>query len=39
LTLVQMLRGIAIAFRIEPLGMLFALVAFGAAIDGCGHRA
>lgn len=27
LTLVQMLPGIAIAFRIEPLGMLFALVA------------
>ena len=27
LTLVQMLPGVAIAFRIEPLGMLFALVA------------
>jgi multicomponent Na+:H+ antiporter subunit D len=29
LSLVQMLPGIAIAFRIEPLGMLFALVASG----------
>lgn len=29
LSLVQMLPGIALAFRIEPLGMLFALVASG----------